>query len=263
MPTVVSLKVVTLNMGRGFPGLERSMHFLSNGQWDIACIQDVRETHVPMLAELFPGAQYFAPMTKHYIDGQWVSIGLGIFSRVAPFRSIAAHAYVGNVLPAPAIEGVEMDEQGDARPVDLARVRATENRIALFATTEVDGASFHVGTTHGVWVPQGIPDDHQRVATRKLRNIIVSQEECIIAGDFNAARGGEIYNLLSGSSKLRDSVPVDIANSVDWQMRGKEGPDLLVDYFFTTGNVYSVSNVEAHFGVSDHAALSATVSRTT
>jgi len=248
-----------LNIGRGFPGLDKSLSFLKSQPWDIACLQDVRETHVPMIAKIFPGAQYFVPMSRHLIDGVRVPVGIGIFSRNLPFLTVSAHAYVGDVLPVHDLEGVEIGHDGASAPHDLEKVRATESRLVIFAVVEVNGFRFRIGTTHGVWVPEGKPDDHQRRCMKKFSSIVYNEYPSIIAGDLNAARGGEIYDKIFSSARLHDCVPSEISNTVDWVNRGKSGPDLVVDYFLTSGLVYDVSSVEAHFGVSDHAALTAEV----
>ncbi|MDO8591210.1 MAG: hypothetical protein Q7R65_04525 [bacterium] len=257
---MASLKIVTLNLSRGFPGIEKSMSFLSRPEWDMACLQDVQVTHLPRLAEIFPGAQYFAPMTKHLIDGVRVPVGIGIFSRGEPFISPSAHAYVGNVLPVLDLDGVEISADGNAEPVDLSRVRATESRLAVFVGVSVGGRYFKIGTTHGTWSPaKYIPDNHQRWSIFKLVGIIDEQRPDVMAGDFNAPRGGELYNILCNRS-LIDRVPTSIVNSIDWKLRGRSGPDVLVDYFFTA-TASDISDVQTHFGVSDHAALSGTVSK--
>src|SRR3989338_1644648 len=125
-----SIKVVTLNFGRGFSrcGVERAFEFLSDDRWDIACIQDMWKTNMEDLAALFPGAQVFAPMAKHQFGCRRVPVGIGIFSRRLPILSTSVHAYVGNVLPVLDLEGVLVDAFDNAHPTDLARVRKTESR---------------------------------------------------------------------------------------------------------------------------------------
>lgn len=259
-----SIKVVTLNIGRGFPkcGIEKAFEFLSNDEWDIACIQDMWETDTEDLMELFPTAQIFAPMAKHPRGCTMVPVGIGIFSRNLPLKSTSVYAYVGNVSPVLDLNGVEVDAFNNAYPKDLKRVRETESRLAVFVEVRVGNLFyFKVGTTHGTWVPKGITDDQQRESMSRLAGIMRSQEYgFVMAGDFNAPREGEIYKTLISEANVADCVPRHITNSIDWKVRGKEGPDILVDYFFARAP-YLVTDVEAHFGISDHAALSATVSR--
>lgn len=256
-----SLKVVTLNVGRGFShgSMQTVYGFLSQPRWDVACLQDVCETHLDELTRLFPAAQVFAPMTKHPIGKVRVPVGIGIFSKW-PFKSKSVYAYVGHTDPVPNLDGVEVNEFGNARPKDLKRVRETESRLAVFVEVEVLGAWFKIGTTHGPWVPEGVPDDHQREAMKGLGTIMGNQGSCVMAGDFNTPRDAEAYEIFLARSMGTDCVPRTITNSVDWKMRGKEGPDVLVDYFFTRESYY-VQDVQIHFGISDHAALSATVSK--
>lgn len=251
------LRLLTLNAGRGFPGYNRTLNFLADHQADVVCLQDIRERQI---AEAMSAAastvRSFAPMALHCIAGRWEPVGIAIISRF-PFRSISSHAYVGAVEPVRRIEGMRYAADGNVRPVDLARVRETESRMALFVEIETGGRWYKVGTTHGVWTPRSAVDDHQRRCTARLVEIMRAHGSHVMAGDLNAARGGEVYRMIVGGG-FTDNVPAAYTNSIDWEVRGETGPDILVDYLFTRGP-YTVSDVELHFGVSDHAAVTGLV----
>jgi endonuclease/exonuclease/phosphatase family metal-dependent hydrolase len=189
-----------------------------------------------------------------------VHVGIGIFSQKFPFISTSAHAYVGRVSPILDLDGVAVDANGNTSPTDLARLRQTESRIVVFTAMEVGEVEFKIGTTHGAWVPNGLTDDHQRVSARKLLSIVQEQGPLVMAGDFNAVRGGEIYEILTEPGGLEDCVPLDIVKTRDFGS-STDAPDLVVDYFFKQGEIYKVADVKAHTNVSDHYALSATVSK--
>lgn len=261
---MTSLKLVTLNIGLGFPGIDKSLKFLAEGQFDIACLQEVRETHLPKLAEIFPGAQYFAPMTRYPFGRKRELVGIGIFSRKLPFISTSAHACFGNVLPVPDLDGMEVD----GSPKDIKRFRETENILTAFVKVNVGKGVFHFATTHGMWTPLGKADKYQRQAMSRFAKIIrsysLSNPNLVFAGDLNTNRSGEIYeSLFRGDTSFHDCVPDSIVNTIDWSVRGENGPNLVVDCIATWSSkeTCKVTDVEAHFGVSDHAALSATVSR--
>jgi hypothetical protein len=257
-----NIKVMTLNVGRLFHSYPTAcVDFLLKPEWDAACLQDLPRYVVDdaRFRERWP-VRHFVPMTNHFMRGGLrVHVGIGIFSGF-PFVSTSAHAYVGQLLPVRDLDGVEVDSEGNARPTDLARLRETESRVAVFAEIKARGARFKIGTTHAPWVPRGQTDDHQRASARDMLSIIQSQGPLVIAGDFNAARGGEIYRLLTTEGRLEDCVPPEVVKTRDF---GSEpnAPNLVVDYFFKNGDADLVSDVKVHSGVSDHYALSALVRR--
>lgn len=51
----MDIKLGTLNMGRGLKHLSKSLEFLVNCDWEIACLQDLREDHLPHI--LMPRAE--------------------------------------------------------------------------------------------------------------------------------------------------------------------------------------------------------------
>lgn len=253
-------KLITLNVGRGFAGFEKAIAFFREQQADVLCLQDLRGDHVDLFPEIFGPSRHFVPMCRHHFTGLgYIPVGVGIFSRL-PFTSTSAYAYVGNIQPVLDIEGVTYGENG-AAPTDLDRVRQTESRVAIFADVQLGwDTRIRVGTTHGVWTPGGKVDDHQRRATLRLK-LRMGEELAfggVMAGDFNAATGGEIHTNITNSPCYRSVMPDSIDNTVDWEVRGKKGPNLVVDHVFAAAPVF-VSEVTAHFGISDHAALSAIV----
>lgn len=262
------IKLVSLNMGRGLPGLEGMLKFLQETDWDVACIQDVRETHIMDNVTIFGESRHFVPMTRHLFGGVRENVGIGIFSRKHSFVSTSAHAFWGDVSPVKDLKGVTFDANGNATPHNLEEVRSSESRLAVFADLKVGDHVFRIGTLHGVWVPAGKTDNHQRLYMGRLRQIMnrMIHTPFVLAGDFNAARGGEIYNMLVHEDptlpeQIEDAFPGDIPNTIDWKNRGKvSGPDLVVDYILKNQGL-SVSDVKVHFGVSDHAAITATISQ--
>jgi|GEM_PF-6071351 len=244
-------------MGRGFPGFDRMQDFLVKQDADVLLLQDVRGDHLSGFPGVFGPSVHFAPMCRHFFRGGigWVPVGVAICSR-HPLNNLTTRAYVGNPLPIQNLDGTAFDDKGASYATDLERVRATESRLAIFANVRVTGSfSVRVGTTHGVWTPGGKVDDHQRHSMYALRSIMEQElfEGGVMAGDFNAALQGEIASMLGKSGICQCCMPADIVNTVDWAVRGKTGPNLVVDHLYSA--FVRVSNVSAHFGVSDHAAL--------
>jgi endonuclease/exonuclease/phosphatase family metal-dependent hydrolase len=99
--------------------------------------------------------------------------------------------------------------------------------------------------------------------------ILETQGEFVLTGDFNAPRmhkgnPGEIFSAIA--SRYTDNIPVHYETSIDASLHrnGKTRPldfvDKMVDGLFTTP-VYTAHDVGLHFGVSDHAAVSAIISK--
>ena len=260
-----TLKIVTLNMGRGFPGFDRMRQFLAEQNPDVLLLQDVRADHISAFPAVFGPSVHFAPMCRHFFQGGigWVPVGVAICSK-HPLNNLASRAYVGNVLPVQDLAGTAFDDKGASYATDLDMVRQTESRIAIFADVVVpDCIAIRIGTTHGVWTPGGKVDDHQRRSMRVLRRIMEEElfDGGVVAGDFNAHISGEIGQVLNESSGYGYRMPHDIVTTVDWVMRGKSGPNLpnlVVDHIYAT--YVTVAGQRVHFGVSDHAALSFEVS---
>ena len=130
----------------------------------------------------------------------------------------------------------------------------------LCVSAEKGNESFVVGTTHFTWSPDGIPDDFLRKDMKSLLAILQDIPEIVLCGDFNAPRGGEIFDALA--QRYKDNIPLEYDTSIDVNLHrdGKKMADrsLMVDGLFTT-SFYKCSNVRLVGGVSDHFAIIAEV----
>ena len=253
------LKALSLNVGRGLSSYKECLLFLEKQVTqglDVACFQDISEKNVNDLRKIFGECYFFAPMCRHMykgLDGQ--AVGIGIFTKNIPIESVIITAYVNNVYPINNLAG--LDENGNH--TDLALIRKTESRILLTCNLHKDGKKYSIATTHGVWVKGGAPDDHQRDGTNRLFEI-VNAENLVLAGDMNFSRGGEIYKLFV-KDRIHDCLPQTIDNTLDpvnHSLRGKL--KIVSDYVFSIGDQYEVMDVNAEFGVSDHAGITFSIS---
>jgi endonuclease/exonuclease/phosphatase family metal-dependent hydrolase len=192
----------------------------------------------------------YAPVGLHPADPPEegaVMTGIALFSREAPL-SIREIYYKGD------------RTQAETAP---AHRTATEAPL-LCADMDCDGTTYRVLSTHFTWTPDGSASDEQRVDMRKLLNTLSAEGEFVLCGDFNAPRGGEIFAELA--SRYTDNIPPQYATSIDVTLhkRGRERPnelsDKMVDGLFTTPG-YRARDVELHFGISDHAAVTALIER--
>ncbi len=268
-----SIKVVSLNCGRGLKHLEATRKFLHECDADVICLQDVALRHIPEGVELggpdtlLPvgfHSRHFYAMTNHIVKGgERTHVGVGIFSKY-PMRSVTAEAYLGNLLPVLDLQGIDVDPvTGDTTNHRIAEVRATESRILLTAGIDVEGQVFHIGTTHGTWVKGGVADDVQLYSMAELSCIIKSYPSpLVMVGDFNPDKDGKVMSILTQLMVSR--MPEEINNTLDPVNHALKGKfPVMADFFFTrkTEYAYTVSGVQVHFGVSDHGAISATVTR--
>ena len=92
---------------------------------------------------------------------------------------------------------------------------------------------------------------------QKIQSFI-NKEPFVLAGDFNAPRGGEIFSHIA--ERYTDNIPPHYTTSIDGTLH-RAGPiPFMVDGLFTTPS-YRAKGVHLEFGVSDHAAVAATIEK--
>lgn len=275
------LKVMSLNVGRFLQ--ERTREYLKRlvsgeeYQPDVLCLQDIPERDLPWLRVRWPHLA-FAPMTNHLIYGVRAVVGIAILSRY-PMASTNHTVWGNGVLK--DLQGVNNKNERIAPTAENDRlIEATEDRVAICATVvTTDGVKYSIATTHGFWVRGGKPNDMQHQSTRSLMEFLSAEagamDGLVLAADLNFGRGGEIYNTFvekkgPDNKGFHDCVPLAIESTLDPDHpASKKGLKIVSDYFmarrgyggdFILYDVPAVSDVRLHPGVSDHCALSATVS---
>jgi endonuclease/exonuclease/phosphatase family metal-dependent hydrolase len=239
------LKLLHLN-------IERDKHharftpFINSQNPHVVALQEVLEPDIPRLQASL-GLPYvaYAPMLLHPADGNPRISGILLASRY-PLGDIRLMPYFGT---------------GDGRNlVDPAQPDAAMafRFVLLFATIRHAGKGYRIGTTHFVWTPDGEADKHQRTAFATMMELLETENDFVLTGDFNAPRGKEIFTTLA--AKYHDNVPPHYLCSLDKSLHraGNHLPDYMVDGLFTTSG-YSAEEVRLHNGVSDHLAITATI----
>ena len=246
-----SLNLVSLNVEK-HQHIDRVERFLVERSPDVVCLQEVRPEEVERFAKMLGNKKpLYVRSTHELTQGQRVTFGNAIISTM-PLQETRVHHYVGDPERIP-----------DSDQNDPAAFNAT-NRMVLLAQVEKDSAIFKVATTHFTWSARGEATDEQRESMRKLLKILADEKEFVLSGDFNAPRGGEIFTELS--SRYKDNIPSHYKTSIDASLHrnGKEYPDdfkdKMVDGLFTTP-AYKTSDVVLHPGISDHYAITASISR--
>jgi endonuclease/exonuclease/phosphatase family metal-dependent hydrolase len=126
---------------------------------------------------------------------------------------------------------------------------------------------YTIATTHFTWSPKGEANDDQRRDQAALFAILDSLGEFAFAGDFNAPRGKETFSKFA--ERYQDNIPPHYETSIDVTLhKTRNNPvenarvgKYMVDGLFTTPQ-YQASNVRLEFGISDHAAIIATIEKT-
>jgi endonuclease/exonuclease/phosphatase family metal-dependent hydrolase len=242
---MAALKLVSLNVERS-KHLDRVVPFLQRENADVVCMQEFVEHDIDQLSQALQGAScVYEPLAKRPQDHPPGIIGLGIFSRL-PMSARRADYYVGK--PGVLLDNIQIDET----------TYNNMNRVVLSCDIEKEGNAFQIATTHFRWTPNGEPDQGQREDMMALLRVLTDLGQFVLCGDFNAPRGGEIFSMLA--SRFKDNIPVEYKTSIDGSLH-RSGPlPYMVDGLFTTPG-YVARDVRLQFGVSDHAAIIATISK--
>jgi endonuclease/exonuclease/phosphatase family metal-dependent hydrolase len=153
------------------------------------------------------------------------------------------------------------------RPFVKAQWRDTCAHGALFGDITFEGQIFCIGTTHFTWSPDGKESAEQESDMEAFLEKTNTMKPHIICGDFNIPRmHNSLYQTLCAS--YADNVPAHYTSSLDRTIhrlgndpsRSIIFDEYMVDYVFTQ-SPYTARDVELVFGISDHAAVVATITQ--
>ncbi len=251
MSATPGVRLVSLNI-EGDKHLPAVTAFLENFRPDLVCLQEVYRDNVDFICRSVfgdvPHCHAFFPMTLHATSQGQKKSGIAILSR-GSFKSVSSHYYVGNA------ESLSLT---DSRSVTT--IRETVGRVLACANVEsACGSTFTICNTHFTWTPDGEADDYQREDVATLLRILGLIGKFVLCGDFNAPRGGEIFDLIA--SPYKDNVPPGYTTTIDNALHTSAPLSVVVDGMFTTDG-YVVDDFRLWSGISDHCALTATVTCT-
>ncbi len=245
---MAEIQLVSVNIERS-KHLDRIIPFLLERKLEVVCIQELCECDISELESKLLMKCVYAPMGLHpsdLADTDGVMVGLGIFTQLH-IQSTQIDYYAGSMARARE---------------SLVHATITNDALLLRCVIEKEDNFFPIITTHFTWTPDGNPHDLQRRDLKEMIRLLETQEEFVLCGDFNAPRHGEIFAHLA--SRYTDNIPAHYNTSIDINLhrngmiRPRDFDDKMVDGLFTTP-AYTARDVELHFGVSDHAAISATI----
>lgn len=216
--------------------------FLKNFQPDIVCFQELTSSSVEFFEKALGMEGHFLPMTKDDIEFPETLFGIGLYSAL-PVSAVSARYYYGGSGNLPTL--ILEDEK-------------TIWRALLQATVKKDSQFFTVATTHFTKTSDGSTSEKQRQDLKKLMSLLDAVPEFVLAGDFNAPRGREIFTALA--SRYKDNIPAEYTTSIDKNFHKAGGLLLMIDCLFSTPQ-YEVSDVRLTDGVSDHLAITALITK--
>jgi endonuclease/exonuclease/phosphatase family metal-dependent hydrolase len=245
------MKLLTVNM-EGVVHLDRIKTLVATELPDTLCLQEAPDLFADALHTL-GYATSFAPMIIRQQLGREFIEGVMIASRF-PFTAKTSYYYRAQPT---IVQFNETDKEGTiSHPILMAAV-----------ATPTEG-TYMIGTTHIMVTKDGAESEHQRKGITALLHQLASEVPHILCGDFNMPRG---YNPLytDVTKQYTDTIPLHYASSLDRNLhRLGNNPQLtrpifdtfMVDYIFTQPP-YQAHNVRLQFGVSDHAAVVADITR--
>ena len=252
---MASISFVSVNI-EGAKHLDLVETFLKAQAPEVVCIQELFERDIERISASLGNAHAkFLPMMRRDDQrGDMNLRGVGIFTSL-PITASSLEYYRGDPAALRDYDETNLDTKYH-----------TQNMGVLFCEVKKDDVIFKIGTTHFTWTPKGGADDFQRKDIKSLLGVLASSGEFVLAGDFNAPRihegePGEIFSQLAAAYK--DNIPAQYTTSLDPARHRApldEQADKMVDGLFTTP-AYTASDVALQAGVSDHCAITATITR--
>jgi endonuclease/exonuclease/phosphatase family metal-dependent hydrolase len=247
------MKIISLNVETDLH-LERIIPFLEREKPDVICLQEVYG-HMVVQFEQLGYRTYFLPMTQ-MVESE----------RIATFGVL-----IGTLLPSRMHETFYYTDKTGSDKIPLYDVTdkphtTKQGVIALEVTHGTE--TYVIATTHFTWTADGANPCPEQIAD--MDAFLRATEHLpphIMCGDFNIPRH-QNYLYTHLIKQYHDTVPLKYTTSLDMSVHRlgaiPEKRALLnsymVDYLFTQPP-YGATDVRLEFGVSDHVAIVANVSK--
>jgi len=247
------MKLISLNV-EGDRHYDSALTLIDTEAPDVICLQEAAEAYIAKLEALSYHVSYLPRAIKEndagpFTDGQ-------LLCTKEP-HTITKHYYYGTG------ESVQKERYNPKTQ------RHNSNRGILLAKLEADNQKFLISTIHFTWAPEGrVVSKPQVEDMESLLEYVKTLPPHILCGDFNIPRHhNALYEKLT--NVYTDNIPETYLSSLDKKHhRVRNDPekahvltDFMVDYVFSQPP-YEVSDVRLEFGISDHAAVIATINRT-
>lgn len=247
------MKLISLNV-EGSRHLERVKPFFKAHAADAICLYEAN-AEMRALLESLGYVTTFLPIIISSRDEIMLPEGCLVATKLP--HEVTTHYYYRP--PDPALH-----------PEDRYDKRTTTAQGVILATVPHADEYYTIATTHFTWTPQGeVADQNQRTDAAALMQFLNSQPPHVLCGDFNIPRHqNPLYEQFL--EHYTDVVPDNYTSSLDKQFHylGDSADhqhlftDFMVDHLLTQAP-YEASDVSLTFGVSDHAAVVAEITKQT
>jgi len=229
--------------------LVRIKDFIISYQPDIICSQEADQVMISILNDLGYQTE-FLPIIKRQQSAGDIEEGVVLAAKIL-HSSKAVYYYLPE-------NGLQVQNH--------ARHRETTAHGYITGTIELENSLYKITTTHFTWTQRGdIACQNQKTDMPALLNKLAAEAPHILCGDMNIPRHfNPLYQKLT--EYYVDAVPTSYKSSLDatFHRLGKIlsrqhlFTNFMVDYIFTQAP-YTASDVQLHFGLSDHAGITATI----
>lgn len=243
------LKIISLNI-EGTRHHDRVMSFIERHSPDCICLS---EAPLSMTDTLFRNGYFvtFAPMSYDNPVAPDETLGILFASKLV--ATTTTHYYTSKY------QTPRKNDKHDSH---------SKSYPLISSTIDVAGTIYSIVTIHLYYTSNGEADAEQTKSVASLLEYLRHLPPHILCGDFNMPRG---YNSnYDGFTKTyTDTIPLIYTSSLDRTLhRAGARTDLnapifdiyMVDYIFSL-SPYIVTDVRLEFGVSDHAAVIANISK--
>ncbi len=236
--------------------LSSVLDFFNKFDPEVICLQEVSEKDFLSLKKELGVFGVFSPMVIWDIkNGVRHTVGVAILSKFE-IKNIEKFYYVGDESSVKCWDPKDLNFSSTMTKDQLILLNEIEAKVIIFGEVIKNGVSYFISTTHFTWTPDGKANEFQKKDVEKLLSFCDKKESLILCGDFNAPRGGEIFNKIA--LRYKDNIPLKYDSSIDPNLHRVKNLKLMVDGLFSTPD-YLVENVELIEGVSDHKAIVAEI----
>lgn len=240
-----SLSIFSLNIEQDCH-LDQIISFLENQKPDVILLQEVLDKDLATFENALGIKSIFAVQNILLYEGGAMQLGMATFLNLPIIREYSAY-YRGNGAD-PVVLRLE--------ELNMPETALRMGRAILVTEFIKDNQSYCVINTHFTWTPDGKSNVQQMQDLPLFLQLLSEIPEFILCGDFNAPRGGVVFDTIA--AQYKDNIPVEVHTTIDKNLH-KAGPlNLVVDGIFTTPK-YCVHSVQIIDGLSDHCAILAKV----
>lgn len=158
----------------------------------------------------------------------------------------------------PITKNSHMFYRGDGLMPQRMTLKEPEKTARVITSTEVvkGEQTYSFLNTHFTWTPNAQPNDEQQQDLNLLLMHLSKIPEFILCGDFNAPRGGQIFDAIA--LQYQDNIPLHITTTIDKKLHRCGDLGIVIDGVFTTPG-YEVLDVCIVDNLSDHCAIVTTI----